>query len=775
MAQIVTTELVIDGSGATAGGNVFEQAMASAEQAANSGVEAVSNFNAGLLAIGGGAAAAVVGVKAMLDYVVSANKDLADMATVAHQVGVTLTEFQGLQFGGAISGLSTDQINAGLEKSASLLNDASRNSNSLSKELDANGISIKNANGQLISENQLLGIAANLIKNAANPGDQLAIAQMLGFTKEWIPLLEQGSAAMGSLGEEAKAAGVVIDDGIIQRAAEFDDAWRKSSIELSSYMKAAFVGLLPYVDDLIQSVQKWVKALPSTADIQKAVDDNNKAIDKAISDSTGLPMEDDAIAIKFTVSQSAQDSWTNLTTKIGKAYDLLKWLSQDENTQKLLSGYGDLLSSTGGYLASGGPLLNGLNVGGGASNFPLKAQFVDPNSVPGFAASQITEPTYPTQDQMDAAFTKQQKAQDAADDAAGDAGDRASIVASKDTANDAVDRAINTLQRHTEAQIADAQAIGLGDAALAGFKADAAETAAVLANGGKETDAQVDKFSDLKDAAIAAADALTKAKVASTIQFGQGTAFLSAGDVTIATQLKGIYGNDIPAALASTEAAALRVNAAFREVSTGIENNLVSGLTDIATASVTASQGFINMGLAVLKTIEQMIIKISIVQPLMAAFQNTVNSTGIFGSLFGFSGAVNANGSISGALGPTSVGGAPLVGLHGGGIVGSEATFSRYVHPSYFDNAPKFHSGGIAGDEVPIIAKKGEGVFTPGQMAAMGGGGQTVITYAPNIDARGADAQAVARLAAAQAQDRQNFERNVQGVMAKTRQNNPGT
>jgi len=66
------------------------------------------------------------GLSGLLDYVVKANKELADMGNLARQVGLTLADFQGIQFGGAIKGLSTDQINSGLEKSASLLNDASR-------------------------------------------------------------------------------------------------------------------------------------------------------------------------------------------------------------------------------------------------------------------------------------------------------------------------------------------------------------------------------------------------------------------------------------------------------------------------------------------------------------------------------------------------------------------------------------------------------------------------------------------------------------------------
>lgn len=44
----------------------------------------------------------------------------------------------------------------------------------------------------------------------------------------------------------------------------------------------------------------------------------------------------------------------------------------------------------------------------------------------------------------------------------------------------------------------------------------------------------------------------------------------------------------------------------------------------------------------------------------------------------------------------------------------------KAVSPSVFENAPRFHTGGLVGGEIPIIAKKGETVFTPGQMKALG-------------------------------------------------------
>lgn len=60
--------------------------------------------------------------------------------------------------------------------------------------------------------------------------------------------------------------------------------------------------------------------------------------------------------------------------------------------------------------------------------------------------------------------------------------------------------------------------------------------------------------------------------------------------------------------------------------------------------------------------------------------------------------------------------------LHSGGVVGSgEGSALRARPMSLFSGAPRYHGGGLVDGEVPIIAKKGEGVFTPEQMKAMGG------------------------------------------------------
>ncbi len=57
---------------------------------------------------------------------------------------------------------------------------------------------------------------------------------------------------------------------------------------------------------------------------------------------------------------------------------------------------------------------------------------------------------------------------------------------------------------------------------------------------------------------------------------------------------------------------------------------------------------------------------------------------------------------------------------HSGGVIGTDSLSSKAANPAVFVHAPKYHTGGLVGDEIPIIAKRGETVFTKGQMDALG-------------------------------------------------------
>jgi hypothetical protein len=458
-----------------------------------------------------------------------------------------------------------------------------------------------------------------------------------------------------------------------------------------------------YLDDMLTAADKISgKDLISAGDIQRATElqDRLDAAEKILSQ-RWHPIQD----ILTQLGIKMREVWVDIVEAIAKAVDAVFTLGQ--RIADMLAPLLNFIQSAGQLIGKAAPYLATLPGGAG---LPLAAGAA---SI-GFLSS--------PGNQVDA-----QEAQRNA--LLADAKKRlaeglnkkfdTSIAPPKAQEASAYDRATESVLKYIEVTKAAAQTAGLSVAEQERAKVVAQLTAAAMKDGTFITAALTKQMEALGDKAATAAQALEKAKIAADIKFNSNTALLSQEDVQIAQQLKSLYP-DVATALSSVEAQAIRTNNAFKEISSALETNLVSGLTDIVSGTKTAKQGFEDMASSIVKALEQMVVKILIVEPLMRSLQSSISGTGILG-LLGSGSSIASAGAIAGAVGPTSVGGAALVGLHGGGIVGAEATFSRYVHPAYFENAPRFHSGGIAGDEVPIIARKGEGVFTPGQMAAMGG------------------------------------------------------
>jgi hypothetical protein len=215
-----------------------------------------------------------------------------------------------------------------------------------------------------------------------------------------------------------------------------------------------------------------------------------------------------------------------------------------------------------------------------------------------------------------------------------------------DTAG-AYDRAVESLQKYIATTNATAETVGKSVAEQEKAKATAQLLAAAEKDGTTvtvEMRAEIDK---LADRAAAAAQALEKAKVAADIKFNRDTALLSSEDVQIAQQLKGLYP-DVATALGSVEAQSIRVNNAMKELSTSIESSLTSGLTDLVSGSKSAGQAFSDMSNTIIRAIEQMIIKITIVEPLMKALQSSLaggfNLSGLgFNPIAGVTGSAHGN------------------------------------------------------------------------------------------------------------------------------------
>jgi hypothetical protein len=274
--------------------------------------------------------------------------------------------------------------------------------------------------------------------------------------------------------------------------------------------------------------------------------------------------------------------------------------------------------------------------------------------------------------------------------------------------DDKVDSAINSLRRHTQQMEADTKAVGLGEAALARFRAEAQETAAVQANGGKETADQAAKFKELQNREADAADALAKAKVQSQIDFSRQTALMSPEDVQIAQELRGIYGNDVPRALASTEAAAIRVNNSLKGLGDSFSNSLNGPLTDFEVGTKTATQSLQSFASSFGRSLLQMANQALIIKPLLSGIGGMfglgsgsapVMSSGLGAGTGGLSFPMFADGGeVTGQGGPRDD--RVLARVSPGEYIVNAASTARHraaLEMINSDRIPRFADGGLVG------------------------------------------------------------------------------
>lgn len=112
---------------------------------------------------------------------------------------------------------------------------------------------------------------------------------------------------------------------------------------------------------------------------------------------------------------------------------------------------------------------------------------------------------------------------------------------------------------------------------------------------------------------------------------------------------------------------------------------------------------------------------------------------------------------------------------HVGGIVGHHGT-SRFVPASVFESAPRYHVGGVAGlkpGEVPSVLQAGELIIPKAianRAATRSAPRETVnLFYQPNVDAKGADPAAIARLEQQQRALAASFKDQVHAAIADPR------
>lgn len=232
---------------------------------------------------------------------------------------------------------------------------------------------------------------------------------------------------------------------------------------------------------------------------------------------------------------------------------------------------------------------------------------------------------------------------------------------------------------------------------------------------------------------------------------------------------KGTRGRSLVAAaadLAENRLAVERSEAAFTEIGRIGEqafDRIGSAITQMAMEGRLSMRSLGDVGQAVASELSQAFIPLALLNPL----KNMLGG-GNAPTLGDFLPRIVSG--LGGFFAPSLPVAPPVYGglYHTGGVVGAGAPGGwRAVPEEVFRGAPRFHRGGMIGaDEVPIIAQRGEGVFTPAQMRALGpADGSTTINVTFQGGDLGREADRAAMVEQMRAVIRQEIDGRTPGII----------
>ncbi len=170
----------------------------------------------------------------------------------ADRASIGIEALQGLHHGFGLSGVATNELNQSLERFAQRVGEAANGGGALNAVLDRYRISIRNTNGEMRSQMELLRDLADLIRRAPSDQERSAIAQAAfgNAGRAMVLALREGGAGLDAMIERAREGGFVIEESLVRRAEELDDRFADLSNTIKTFGMRLAVTLADAVVEL---------------------------------------------------------------------------------------------------------------------------------------------------------------------------------------------------------------------------------------------------------------------------------------------------------------------------------------------------------------------------------------------------------------------------------------------------------------------------------------------------------------------------------------------
>ena len=198
-----------------------------------------------------------VGSATAMGYFIKRSLDTADaIAKVADKIGVTTDELQEYRYAADLAGVSQKQLDMGLQRFSRRIAEVAAGTGELKKVAEQYDVQLRDSNGQMRRNSEILADFADIIKNAESEQEQLRIAFKL-FDSEGaalVNMLKNGGDAMNKMRREARNLGIVIDENLIRNSEKAKDRLTTVSHIIRSQLTKAVLNLSPKIVELGNTV-----------------------------------------------------------------------------------------------------------------------------------------------------------------------------------------------------------------------------------------------------------------------------------------------------------------------------------------------------------------------------------------------------------------------------------------------------------------------------------------------------------------------------------------
>lgn len=212
-----------------------------------------------------GAAGGILGVAVGSAFSAGASAD--DINTLSKQSGFDTATIQSWQYASDRIDVSVNDIIKSAQKMKKNMTSTSSDVNAAWERL---GISVTDSNGELRNSTDVFSDVVSALSGVENETERDTLAMtLLGKSADSLAgLIDDGGEAFRNFGQEAKDAGLILDQDALNKANEFNDAI--DTLKAKGAGTFASIGteiagmLLPFMDDLGEAVSKaleWLRSL----------------------------------------------------------------------------------------------------------------------------------------------------------------------------------------------------------------------------------------------------------------------------------------------------------------------------------------------------------------------------------------------------------------------------------------------------------------------------------------------------------------------------------